>query len=161
MFIYTVRASSIKFFAVIALCVAALLILVSVGSADAYAYVGNTEINYGGIKTNEDRIAFIEGFGLRVKETPTTEESYTMPDNFDRIISGYNEIQKAQGLDLTKYKNKRVTHYAYEVTNYDYDGVVYVNLCVYKNRIVACDISSGDPNGFVLGLTEIDKGKLK
>ncbi len=161
MFICTVRASSIKFFAVIALCVTALLILVSVGTGDAYAYVGNMEINYGGIKTAEDRIAFIESFGLKVKETPVTEESYTMPDDFDRIISGYNEIQKAQGLDLTKYKNKRVTHYAYEVTNYDYDGTVYVNLCVYKNRIVACDISSASPEGFVLALTEIDKTKIK
>lgn len=162
MFIYTVRSSTIKFFAVLAICVAAMLILVNVGGTDtAYASVGGVEINYGGIKTNEDRVAFIEQFGIKVNETPVTEESYTMPENFDRVISGYNEIQKAQGLDLVKYKNKRVTHYTYEVTNYDYDGQVFVNLCVYKNKIISCDISSGNPEGFVLPLVGLDEGKLK
>ena len=161
MFVYTVRASTIKFFAVLLLCALALVIIVSTSTTDAYAYVGNMEINYGGIKTAEDRIAFIEGFGLKVNPTPLTEEAYTMPEDFDRIIGGYNEIQKAQGLDLTKYKNKRVTHYAYEVTNYDYDGKVIVNLCIYKNRIIACDISSASPDGFVLALTELDKGKIE
>ena len=119
------------------------------------------EINYGGMKTNEDRVAFIEGFGIKVKEDPVTEESFTMPEDFDRVIQGYNQIQKTQGLDLSKYTRKRVTHYAYEVTNYDSEGAVYVNLLVYRNRIIAADISSVSDGGFVLGLTEIDPSKLK
>ena len=83
-----------------------------------------------------------------------------MPDDFDRVILGYNQIQKTQGLDLTKYERKRVTHYAYEVTNYDCEGKVYVNLLVYRNRIIAADISAAD-GSFVTGLMDVDTSKLK
>ena len=84
-----------------------------------------------------------------------------MPENFDRVILGYNQIQKKQGLDLSKYERKRVTHYAYEVTNYEHDGTVYVNLLVHKNKIIAADISSAANGGFVLPLVDIDTEKLK
>ncbi len=162
MFIYSIRASTLKFFACIFLCLAVLVVLLTVGSADTvYASAGGREINYGGMKTNEDRVSFIEGFGIKVKSEPVREESFTMPENFDRVILGYNQIQKTQGLDLTKYERKRVTHYAYEVTNYDSDGAVYVNLLVYRNRIIAADISSADDGGFVSSLTEFDTSKLK
>ena len=55
-----------------------------------------------------------------------------------------------QGLDISKYKNKKVTRYTYLAENYDgYDGDVYVNLILYKNTVIACDISSADPSGFI------------
>ena len=162
MFIYSVRASTLRFFACIILCIAVLILLLSLGSVETvYASASGMEINYGGMKTNEDRVAFIESFGIKVNSEPTREETFTMPDSFDRIILGYNQIQKSQGLDLTKYERKRVTHYAYEVTNYDSDGKVYVNLLVYRSRIVAADISSADDGGFVLALTDVDRAKLK
>ena len=136
--------------------------LLTIGSAESvYASANGREINYGGIKTNEDRVSFIEGFGIKVKSDPVREETFSMPDDFDRVIAGYNQIQKTQGLDLTKYARKRVTHYAYEVTNYDHDGIVYVNLLVYRNRIIAADISSSDGGGFISSLVDIDTSKLK
>lgn len=162
MFVYSVRASTLKFFAVIAVCLTVLAALITMGNnTSVYASVGGESINYGGIKTEEDRISFIEGFGLKVKDGALKEEKFAIPDNFDRVILGYNELQKTQGLDLSKYTRKKVTHYVYEVTNYDYDGTVYVNLLVYRNKIIACDISSADPDGFVLPLVSIDKTKLK
>ena len=162
MFICSVRASTIKFFGVIALTLAVLFSVLAFGEqSTVYASAGGVEIDYGGMKTNEDRVKFIEGFGLKVKEEPTTEESFAMPENFDRVINGYNEIQKMQGLDLSKYKKKRVTHYSYEVENYNHDGKVTVNLLVYKNRVIACDLSSLEENGFVLPLISVDKANLK
>ena len=85
----------------------------------------------------------------------------SFPDEFDIALNTYNEIQKAQGLDLTKYRNKRVTHYTYTVTNYENEGTVYVNLYVYRNKIIGADLSSADPTGFVVALTQIDETKLK
>lgn len=162
MFIYTIRASTIKFFGCIILCIAVLVLLLTLGQAETvYASAVGREINYGGMKTNEDRIAFIEGFGIKVKPEPITEETFTMPEDFDRVILGYNQIQRTQGLDLTKYSRKRVTHYAYEVTNYDSDGTVFVNLLVYRGRIIGADISSMADGGFVSSLTEFDTSKLK
>ena len=60
-----------------------------------------------------------------------------------------------------KYSRKRVTHYAYRVTNYDSQGTVYVNLLVWRNRIIAADISSLDDGGFISPLTDFDTSKLK
>ena len=162
MFIYSIRAATLKFFACILLTVTVVAVLLALGSAETvYASADGSEINYGGMKTNEDRVAFIESFGIRVKPEPVSEEAFTMPEDFDRVILGYNQIQKAQGLDLTKYSRKRVTHYAYEVTNYDSEGSVYVNLLVHRNRIVAADISSVADGGFVSALTDFDRSKLK
>ena len=162
MFIYSVRASTLRFFGCILLCIMVLVLLLTLGSAQTvYASANGTEINYGGIKTNEDRVAFIEGFGIKVKPEAIREETFTMPEDFDRIIKGYNQIQKTQGLDLTRYARKRVTHYAYEVTNYDYSGTVYVNLLVHRGRIVGADISSVDNGGFVSSLVDFDTSRLK
>ena len=161
MFIYSIRASTIKFFGFIALTVAVLVCIITFGGGETVLASATGEINYGGIKTEEDRIAFIEQFGLRVDKDSREEVAFTMPDNFDRVILGYNEIQKKQGLDLSKYMRKKVTRYSYKVINYDYDGDVYASVFVYRGKIVACDLSSADPEGFVLPLTKVDKEKLK
>ena len=162
MFIYTIRASTLKLFGCIILCIAVLVLLLTLGQAETvFASAAGREINYSGMKTNEDRVAFIEGFGIKVKPEPVADETFTMPEDFDRVILGYNQVQKTQGLDLTKYSRKRVTHYAYEVTNYDSDGTVFVNLLVYRGRIIGADISSAADGGFVSSLTEFDTSKLK
>ena len=162
MFICSVRASTLKLFGIIFLALAILVSVVFWGEENTvFASAEGVEIDYGGIKTNEDRVKFIENFGLKIKSEPVSEESFSMPENFDRIINGYNEIQKVMGLDISKYKNKRVTHYAYTVENYDWQGEVRVNLLVYKNRIIACDVSALEEGGFVLPLTDIDPAKLK
>ena len=151
-----------KFFAFIALSLVILGGLALWGDSGAVIASANGEwIDFGGIKTNEDRVAFINGFGIEVESAPTEEQSFAIPDNFDRVILGYNEIQKKQGLDITKYARKKVTHYAYKVTNYDYDGEVYANLFIHRGKIIACDVSSISPDGFVIPLTLVDKAKLK
>ena len=162
MFVYSIRASSVKFFAFVALSLVILGGLVLWGSGTAVAASGSGEwIDYSGIKTNEERVKFIESFGIEVEDTPIEEQSFAMPDNFDRVILGYNELQKKQGLDLSKFAKKKVTRYAYKVTNYNHEGDVYANLFVHRGRIVACDVSSVSPDGFVVPLTLVDKANLK
>lgn len=150
MFICSVRASSIKFFAVLAVTFAVLLGLILSGNTAIASANSSGEINLSDIKTEDDRVAFIEQFGLKVKGASCEEESFVMPDSFDRVLAGYNEIQKRQGLDLSKYSKKKVTRYTYEIDGYeDYNGEVRVNLLVYRDRIIGCDVSSADPKGFV------------
>ena len=162
MFIYSIRASTVKLFGVMALAVALLFGIAVSGTANAVSASSSaTEIDFSGIKTNEDRVKFIENFGIKVEQTPVEEEAFRMPENFDRVILGYNELQKKQGLDLSKYQKKRVTRYTYKVTNYDSDGEVYANLFVFRGKIVACDLCSADPDGFVIPLTLVERTKLK
>jgi hypothetical protein len=161
MFIYSVRASTVKLCALVAV---ALILLVGVSAftaLDTVAASAPVKINYSGMKTNEDRVAFIEQFGVKVDPTPTEEKPFLMPENFDRVISGYNELQKKQGLDISKYAKKKVTRYTYKVENYDSEGEVFVNLFIHRQRIIACDICSAAPEGFVVPLCLVDREKLK
>ena len=153
MFICSVRASTLRFATVAAVSVALLIALLALGNVGIAATAQTGAVSYSGIDTNEKRIQFLESFGHRVKEEVVSEESFTVPETFDRVLSGYNEIQKAQGLDLSRYRKKKVTRYIYEVENYDgYDGTVYATLIVYRGRVIAADLSSADPMGFVSGL---------
>ena len=151
MFIYSVRASTIRFFSVILLTFLVLIgVLVINSSGDSTSPAMSDGIDFSGVKTNEGRIAFIEQFGIKVGDSAKEEVNFRIPENFDRVISGYNEIQKTQGLDLARYKNKKVTRYTYEVTNYENGREnVFVNLIVYKGVVIACDLSSANPEGFV------------
>ena len=155
MFIFSVRASTVKVFAVLLLTFAVLLSLILSGNTVFASGEPVSSVDLSGIKTEDDRVAFIEQFGIRVKGAAKESETFVMPENFDRVIEGYNEIQHRQGLDLSKYKKKKVTRYTYEVDGYEgYDGDVFVNILVYRNKVIGCDVSSADPNGFVKGLIE-------
>ena len=158
MFICSVRASTIKFFSAVALSLAVLITLLALVEPTAVATGGEVyteNIVYSGIKTNEDRVNFLSGLGWTVKAQPIYEKSFVMPESFDRVMQGYNEIQRSQGLDLSKYRKKKVTRYTYEVENYENGGEkVYANIIVYKNRIIAGDICSSSPDGFVHGLVK-------
>lgn len=154
MFIYSIRASTVKLLGFIALAVVLIVGLAISGQTNSVSAMSSaTEVDYSGIKTTEDRIAFIEQFDLTVDPESESETAFRMPESFDRVILGYNELQRKQGLDLSKYQNKKVTRYTYKVNGHDYDGEVYANLFVYRGKIVACDLSSADPEGFVLPLT--------
>lgn len=157
MFVYSVRASTIRFFSVIALTLALLVgILIFGGSGADAVFTASGTIDFSGIKTNEDRLAFISQFGISVEGEPEEIEEFRVPENFDRVIAGYNEIQKKQGLDISKYKNKKVTRYTYEIENYGgEDKDAYVNLIIYKGTVIACDISSTDPEGFIEPLVKL------
>ena len=156
MFIYSVRGSTIKFFLLIAVTLVVLCAIIIFGSTGAVAASVGADIKLSGIKTNEDRLAFISQFGLSVSGEAKESESFAVPERLDRVLGEYNEIQKQQGLDLTKYKNKKVTRYTYSVGDYEgYDGEVNVNLIIYRNTVIACDVSSADPSGFVRPLIKL------
>ena len=158
MFIYSIRASTIRFFSIIIFTLAILFGVVLFGDTGALSVSASSDsINFSGMKTNDDRIAFIERFGYEVEEAPIETEEFSVPENFDRIIAGYNELQKKQGLDISKYKNKKVTRYTYLVKGFDgYEKDVYVNLIVWRNTVIACDVSSADPEGFLNPLVKFE-----
>ena len=156
MFIYSVRASTLKFFGAVILSVAALITLIcfipTAQTEQLPAFSVGKEIKYSDVKSNDDRIGFLSQFGWEVEPDPIKEETVTIPDEFDRIYTGYNEIQKEQGLDLSDYKRKEVIRYTYTITNYpEYTGTVNATLLVYRNTVIGGDISSADSNGFTHG----------
>ncbi len=169
MFIYSLKASSIKFFGVICVALAALIALIAF--VPAYAGTDQPSDNggvavdapngdasstvsyrYDKIKSADAAATFLSQFGWVVDAGSAETAEVTIPADFDKVFAGYNEMQKAQGLDLSKYKKKTVTRYTFTVTNYeDYKGTVYANVLVYRNRVIGGDICSADVSGFVHG----------
>lgn len=162
MFIYSVRASTVRIVGLF-LLVAVLISVVALSGEGGVvsAASGAVEVDYSGIKSAEDRLEFMRGFGIQVDEGSVEEAAFRMPESFDRVISGYNELQKKQGLDLSKYHNKKVTRYTYRVTNYKCEGEVYANLFIYRGKVVACDLTNADAGGFVIPMTLVERGNLK
>lgn len=155
MFIYSLRASTLKFFAVVCVALVGLITLIAFIPAygqDSEAVSTDVDIDYDGIKTNEDRVEFLGQFGWEVNPNVKESVEVTIPSEFDKIFTGYNEIQKRQGLDLSDYKKKKVMRYTYEVTNYEgAEGTVYANILVYRHRVIGGDICSADVTGFIHG----------
>ncbi len=152
MFIYTLRASTLKFFGVVGIaliCLVALIVFVPDYGVEASA-AGSYQ--YEKIKTDDDVESFLGQFGWKVGAEPCEIAEVTIPDKFDKIFTAYNEIQKRQGLDLSKYRRKTVKRYTYEVENYpDYSGKVYANVLVYRGKVIGGDICSADTKGFIHG----------
>lgn len=154
MFIWSIRASSLKFIiscVLSVMVVGALIIVIPFTESTGESVMAG--VNFDGINGAEDVKGFLESLGWSLKEGDGISEEVTIPDEFDKVFVNYNEIQKRQGLDLSKYKRKKVTRYTFEVTNYpEYEGTVLANVIVYRNRVVGGDICSGDPDGFVCTL---------
>ena len=159
-FVYSIKAQTLQFFSVIAVSLIALLILIAFiptyePTVINTLYTETNSVKFNKIKTNDDRIDFLEQFGWTVSENPLEEKKVTVPHEFDKIMLSYNEFQRQMGLDLSKYKGKEVMRYTYEVTNYpEYEGRVYANLLIYRNKVIGGDICSADASGFLQGFTK-------
>lgn len=153
MFIYSLKAKTLKYFGIACLALVAVIVLAStLPSLGAKAVSSGGEINYSKVKSNEDRIEFLKQFGWEVTPEAVESEQVTIPSDFDKVFAGYNEIQRRQGLDLSKYKGKTMMRYTYDVTNYKgYEGRVQVNMLIYRGKVVGGDICSADVNGFIHG----------
>ena len=153
MFIYSIKAKTVKLFGFICVLLVGVIMLAAFVPNTSFVPASSEgEIDYSGIRNNEDRIGFLRQFGWEVSPEETESEQVTIPAEFDKVFAGYNEIQKRQGLDLSKYKGKTMMRYTYDVTNYpDYEGKVQANILVYRGKVIGGDICSADINGFIHG----------
>jgi len=99
--------------------------------------------------------AWLEEQGWEVDPEPAGQMEVVIPAQFDQIYESYNDIQKAQGFNISRYKGETVTKYTYLVKNYpqEPEGVA-ANLLVYQGRIIAADLSSLELGGFLKGATK-------
>ncbi len=158
MFVYSMRASTIKLVGVICVALTVLITLIafvptyaipSEPAADADAAV---QYSYDKVKSAADAANFLAQFGWEVESAPVEETTVTVPSEFDKVFSAYNELQKSQGLNLLKYRGKDVTRYTFAVKNYEgYEGTVWANVLVHRGRVIGGDICSADAGGFVHG----------
>ena len=157
MFIYSVRASTLRFFGVLAVTVCLLVSIMAFSGTDSVFAMSNSAYSFSDLSTKEDRLEFLSQFGILAAADSESAESFVIPEALDRVMLAYNEIQKAQGLDLSGYCRKKVQRYTYTVENYKQSGVtVYANVIVYRHRVIGGDVSALGEGGFVIPFTAFE-----
>ncbi len=153
MFVFTVRSSKIKTVLLL------VLTAVAVGSLLWFTFndrpvAGDSVINYSA-QNEEQRLAFISQFGWDVDKDPVEVAEIIVPVEFDEVYEKYNEIQKAQNLDMSLYAGKRVKRWTYSVNNYPgYESrknVIQLSLLVFDGTVVGGDVCSIELGGFMHG----------
>ena len=155
MFVCTLKASGLKFFAVVALSVSLLATAIGILPAvSAASDVASVTTDFRNISTEEEMVEFLKQFGHEVETKAVKTLEIDIPEEFNSVFEKYNEIQRAQGLNLKRYAGKDATAYVFKVNNYEYEGEVFATLFIRNGRVIAGDISSKDGDGFVKGLAK-------
>ncbi len=150
MFVVSLKASKIKAFCILFVCIFAFAAVISL-LPDAGAYLnvnkieGARELSKINVKTKEGRAEYFEALGYGVDKKEVSEKSEALPESFDAVLSKYNDLQRAQGYDLLKYCGKSLKSYTYTVTSFPDDtkvekGDYLATIICYKNKVVAADL---------------------
>ena len=99
------------------------------------------------VTDNKSRVEFISSFGWEVEEEPQSVGEVLIPQELDSVLTQYNELQKAVGMDLTPYLGKTVKKYTYAVKNYPDGGEAFATIYVYEGTVIAADVSSHTGGG--------------
>ena len=109
------------------------------------------------VTNNDSRVEFLQQQGWEVSASPAESGQVRIPQESSEMFSRYNDLQKSQGYDLTKYAGKTVMRYVYRVNNYpDASEPVYATVLVYKNKIIGGDITNTAPDGTMQGIKKAD-----
>lgn len=150
MFIWTAKLNKKK-----AAVVLAAAVVLGAAAVAAVTLAGRREqasatISPKGIRTEADRVAYLQEWGWQVNPQAALVEELELPQEFGETYSQYLALQTGQGFDLEKHAGKRVRRYTYEILNYPTGetGVV-AHLLVRKNTVIGGEVIGGS---FLQGL---------
>ena len=122
------------------------IVLLFGGSSDAQTTSAPAGSN------NDARVKFLQSFGWDVDSSPTESSQVRIPENTSEVFDRYNQLQKANGYDLSKLAGKNAMRYVYKINNYPgATDPVYATVLVHKNTIVGGDVTDTSPNGKIQG----------
>lgn len=151
MFVYSVKSNQIKLAALVLFVILSAVILFFLAKDGKTSNASVSEVSLKA-STAEERTAFLSQFGWEIDEDPCEVTEVIIPAEFDETYASYNEIQKTQGFDLTKYASKRVKRWTYTVKNYPgYENAscIRANILVSDGMVIGGDICSVELNGFM------------
>ena len=105
------------------------------------------------LRSLEGRERFLREKGWEIELGSEQHKTVRIPTSLDSVLSDYNEIQLAQGCDLSQYLGQSCEQYSYRVTNYPDPGqTVLATLYVRTGKLIAGDVHSTALDGFMQGL---------
>ena len=100
------------------------------------------------VSDNDSRVRFLKDFGWEVTTSPVESSQVRVPSDTSEVFDRYNQLQQAQGYDLSHYAGKKVMRYVYKVTNYPgATDPVYATVLVYRNQIIGGDVTNTASGG--------------
>ena len=150
MFIKTIKVKKPNLLAAALLVVIACLL--AVVALTAYRFSKKSQYTLG---NEAQRQQFLKQMGWEVSGDFDECRQVLIPEQFNEVYEGYNELQKQQGFDLSAYKGKSCDVYTYKFRNYkgheDKDDV-RCNLMICDDVLIGGDVSSTELDGFMQGL---------
>ena len=105
------------------------------------------------IRTNEDRVAYLEGYGWITGEDPAAVEEILLPESFGPDYKDYLNLQSEQGFDLQAHVGKKVKRYTYQIKNYPgLQENIWASILVYKHTIIGGEVFCNEGDGFTQSL---------
>ena len=109
------------------------------------------------LESNDQRVAYLQSLGWEIEPEPMETLQFLMPETLEEPYLTYNELQHAQGFDLSACCGKQVTRYTYAVLNHpDRAEGVQANLYICNEVPVAGDLFCPGENGFQLPLIPVN-----
>ena len=150
MLIMTTKVDKRKLLIAAVAAVAAIALLMVLGGGDSAPTASMSTAP--AADTNDARVKFLTDLGWEVTPSPAETGEVRIPKAGDEVFDRYNELQRSQGYDLTKYAGKKVMRYVYQINNFpEAKEPVYATVLVYKDRIIGGDITDTTPGGRVQG----------
>lgn len=158
MFVFSFKASKFRILFAVVLCAliafaAVVLLPETEHTVTVNGVQSDRKIRFDGMKTTADLAAFAENLGYAVDATPAESVNVKLPHKFDAVLEKYNEIQKSQGFNLAKYKNKEVMRHTFRVTALPNEEPlpkeeVLLTFILHKDKIIGGDLFyTGEQNG--------------
>ena len=130
--------------AAVAVLILALIALLGGGEA--------RETSAPAISNNDARVKFLTDLGWDVTTSPVESSQVRIPEAGSEVFNRYNNLQKSQGYDLSKFAGKRVMRYVYKINNYPgATEPVYATLLIYKNAVIGGDVTNSAATGPIRG----------
>ena len=153
MFIFTAKLNKKKAVLAVLILAAVLIAIIFIAGSFSRSSAERTSALAAIVKNNDQRVAYLNALGWEVENEPIDEEAVVIPRTFSDVYKEYNELQLAQGFDLSDYGGIEATRYTYEITNYPNEtDIVVADLIIYRNEVIAGDVQSTALDGFMHGL---------
>ena len=101
------------------------------------------------VKTEKARTAYIERCGWKVESPALAEDTVLIPKSFSKVFETYNQLQKQQCFDLSRYAGQEVKLYTYKVLDSGLGDNVLASLYVCNGTVIGGDVHSTELDGFM------------
>lgn len=152
MLVFTAKVSKGKIFTIALILLVVIGLLVTLcNKAGTPQDPPATEVST--VATNDQRIAFLEGYGWQVTPTPVESQEVSIPEELPDILAKYNELQKSQGFDLTQFGGQTVQRFVYAIENFpDTTEQYFATILIADDQVIAGDVASNAQGGLMQGL---------